>query len=398
MKQDYVHPDAHVAAVSEKWKTRAYIGVALLAGCALLWVLVQIFGVLWQAVATIIVTAVIAFMLHGFVNFLEEKGLSRHLAAALAVGALFAVIAGFFAAFVPVLVEQIAAFSAAAPDYANGAREWIEETLAVLPSEGALASELVVQGTQWVQEQSMIVIQSAADGLFSGAMSVGNALLIFFIALVCAFWTLADLPTISREFMSLFDEEQQGNLRIVANAFSTAVYGWAKATTICAIIVGVLNGVALWLLGVPYCTLLGLLSGVLYFIPYIGSLICAIIVVAAALLVSPIVAAVALVVNLAVNTVVANIVSPKLMESSVNVHPAIILIAILIGGALGGMVGMLFSIPVAAAAQGVFITFYEKRTGKELATENGALFQKPKTKYSPTMRKKQKAPKDDNAG
>ncbi len=375
---------------TEKWKARAYIGVALLAGCALLWILFQIFGVLWQAVATVIVTAIIAFMLHGFVNYLERKGLSRHISAALAILLLFAVISAFFAAFVPILTEQIAAFSAAAPEYANSAREWISSTLAVLPSEGALTEEAVNQGTQWIQEQSMALIQSAAGGIFSGAMGIGNALLIFFIALVCAFWILADLPTISREFMSLFDNEEQENLRIIADAFSTAVYGWAKATTVCAIIVGVLNGLALWLLNVPYFTLLGLLSGVLYFIPYVGTLICAIIVLAAALLVSPLVAVVALIINLAINTVVANIIAPKLMESSVNVHPAIILIAILVGGALGGMVGMLFSIPVAAAAQGVFITFYEKRTGKVLATENGALFQKPKTKYSPTMRKKPK--------
>ena len=56
--------------IAERWKARAYIGVALLAGCALLWILFQIFGVLWQAVATVIVTAIIAFMLHGFVNYL----------------------------------------------------------------------------------------------------------------------------------------------------------------------------------------------------------------------------------------------------------------------------------------------------------------------------------------
>ena len=122
--------------IAERWKARAYIGVALLAGCALLWILFQIFGVLWQAVATVIVTAIIAFMLHGFVNYLEEKGLSRHISAALAILLLFAIIAAFFAAFVPILTEQIAAFSAAAPEYANATRDWINSTLAVLPSEG----------------------------------------------------------------------------------------------------------------------------------------------------------------------------------------------------------------------------------------------------------------------
>ena len=94
-------------------------------------------------------------------------------------------------------------------------------------------------------------------------------------------------------------------------------------------------------------------------------------------------------VNVIITNVVGNIISPKLMKSSVNVHPALILIAILIailiGGALGGVAGMLLSIPIIATLQGVFVTYYEARTGKNIATEDGALFQKQTVATLPTL-------------
>ena len=86
-----------------------------------------------------------------------------------------------------------------------------------------------------------------------------------------------------------------------------------------------------------------------------------------------------------INNVIGNIVSPKLMKSSVNVYPALILVAILIGSALGGIPGMLLSIPVIGALQGIFIAYYELITGKKIATEDGVLFQLPKPKKSRKM-------------
>ena len=104
-----------------------------------------------------------------------------------------------------------------------------------------------------------------------------------------------------------------------------------------------------------------------------------------ALFVSPLVCIISIVVNMVINNVIGNIISPKLMKSSVNVYPALILVAILVGSALGGIPGMLLSIPVIGALQGIFIAYYELITGKKIATEDGVLFQLPKPKKSRKM-------------
>ena len=377
----------------EKWKTRAYMGIALVALCLIVGVVLYVFGILWQAVATIIITAIIAFMLHGAVNYLEERGLSRLVSTIIALLIFLVLIVGCFALFVPAIVEQVAAFSSEAPHYLTQVRDFIDQNKHLLPIDESTVSSLLDQATAFIREQSGTILQTAAGGILVGVTSVSNALLIFFIALICAFWVLVDLPTMSREVMSLFSEEQAKTVRVVTGAFNTAVYGWMKATLICAVINGVINGFAYWIMGLPYFALLGLLCCLLYIIPYIGPAVSAVVVALVGLLVSPAAAIAALAINLVVTNIIASVLSPRLMRSSVSVHPAVSLIVILIGGALGGIVGMLFSIPVAAAIQGVFVTFFEERTGKQLATEDGALFHKPKMKQVPTRRKRERKSK-----
>ena len=363
-----------------KWKTRAYMGLALVCGCALVAVVLYLCGILWQAVAVVIVTALVSFLLHGIVNWFERHGLSRVLGTTLALLITILVVVGCIGALVPTVITQTTALAQSAPQYTSDVQAFITKYAQLLPIDRATLIDWFTQARTWLQNQGGTILQNAAGGVLGGLVSVGNGVLVAFISLICSFWILIDLPKLSVEVMRLFDEEQQGNIHIIADAFGTAVYGWAKATLICAVITGVVNGVAYWIMGIPYSALLGLVCGIMYLVPYIGPAISCLLVVVVSLIVSPVITVVAFVINMVVNNVVANILSPKLMKSSVNVHPAIVMVVILIGGALGGAIGMLFSIPIAAAIQGVFITFYEERTGKELATEDGALFLKPKAK------------------
>ncbi len=131
------------------------------------------------------------------------------------------------------------------------------------------------------------------------------------------------------------DDKYQDDIDVVTNAFGTAVYGWANSTLLCALITGVASWLCFLILGIPYSVVLGFLCGILYFVPYIGPMVSCAIVAIIALFVSPLVCIISIVVNMVINNVIGNIISPKLMKSSVNVYPALILVAILVGSALG---------------------------------------------------------------
>ncbi len=378
-----------------KWQLRAYKAWSIVGICAVAGIVLYVCGVLWQAVATVILTAFIVFLLHHLVAKLQQRGIPRAGGVLIAYIVIILVLCGVLVSLVPAIAEQARTFASSLPSYVQRIQDFIASYLPQLSdflgSSGAtdaggagVESSLSSRFSSWasklaslVGEQAPQLLQGVAGGLVGAAMGVGNGLLIVFIAFICAAWILIDLPTLSRELRPLFSEDVRRSLSVVSSAFGTAIYGWMKSTLICAAITGVVSALAFWALGIPYSALLGFICAILYLVPYIGPFVAGVIVAVVALIAGPLACVLSIVANGVIGFVVGNIISPRLMQSSVNVHPAITLVAILIGGALGGAVGMLLSIPIAAALQGIFVAFYEARSGKKLGTPDGALFRTP---------------------
>lgn len=367
----------------ERWRNRAFKAWTLVGLCILVGVILYIAQILWQAVAVIIVTVLTVFLLHGFVNKLESHHIPRWGGTTIAFLIIILVCIACVMALIPAMVEQLTSFANKIPAYVSQIQDFVSRISAnnTLLDEKTINDALSSFST-FVRTQAGSVASGLANGVMGGIVSVGNVLLVAFISLICSFWILLDLPTITRELRELVSDKYQSDVNIFANAFGTAVYGWAKSTLLCAILTGLVSWLCFFILGIPYSAVLGFLCGILYFVPYIGPMVSCALVAIIALFVSPLVCIISIVVSMLINNIIANLISPKLMKSSVNVYPALILIAILIGSALGGIPGMLLSIPVIGAMQGVFVTYFEARTGKQLATVDGALFQKPTEKVS----------------
>ncbi len=374
-------PGAHSkkAPRTEVWLTRAAkiwaaVGAIVLFLCAL-----KVAGIVSEALSVAALAAFIVFILHGLVNGLEARGVPRAGGTLLALLLFLLVLAACLFAFVPAVVEQLTLLVNNLPEYAAQAAaglEWCEQMFATGAEDGGMLDELLASGTSWITENATSVVSGLATGALKGAIGLGSGLVAFIIALIVAFWVLVDLPVICREFRLLFSDEWQDDLNIISSAMNEAFYGWFKTTLICALANGVLCGIVYAAMGLPYAVLLGFVCGVLYVIPYIGPAVACVVVGVVALFVSPLVFVAAVVVNVVAHNVVASGLSPALMKDSVNVHPSIILVMILAGGAVGGMLGMLLAIPLVAAVQGIFVAYFEARTGKQLSTVDGALFQK----------------------
>ncbi|MFR4803962.1 MAG: AI-2E family transporter, partial [Eggerthellaceae bacterium] len=112
--------------------------------------------------------------------------------------------------------------------------------------------------------------------------------------------------------------------------------------------------------------------------PWIGGVIAALV----GLFVDPWAAFFALVLTIVVQQFVYTFISPKIMSNSVDVHPAIVIVVLLVGSAIGGsmaglvgsVVGMLFSIPLAAILKTVFVFYFERETGRQVVSEDGVFF------------------------
>ena len=346
-------------------------GVILLA-------LLRVADVIQLGLITIAVTAVIVFTAHGVVNFFEERGIPRLPGTLLTFLIGLIVIAGFFALIIPAMVDQTASLITNLPGYgnqiANWARGYVSGDNAIITMDQV--NDIIDQAQTWLITNAGSLLSNLSTGIVDVGAGIGNAALIMLISVIASLWLLIDLPKISVEFRSLFNESQQETLDIVTGSFGTAFYGWAKTTFVCAAINGVLCGIAFFIVGIPYSSLLGLACGVLYIVPYIGPMIAYVLCGVVGLTSSILACVLTVVINLVIHEAIVNILSPKLMKSSVNVHPALTLIGIIIGECVAGVMGMLLAVPIIAAAQTIFVTYFEASTGKSLYTADGALFQK----------------------
>lgn len=350
------------------FKELAYTLWAIVGAGIIAIAILNICGILWQAVSALILTAFIVFLLAGFVGKLQEKGIPRPAGVGIAFLAIFALLVGVIALLMPNLTLQIAAFATMLPSYANQLQSFLENN--TNPQVTAIINEV----TRFLNEQSGQILSGMADGLMGTATNVGNAMLVVMISLICSAWVLIDYERIRVEIYEVMPDNIADKITIMTTSLSVAFSGWLKSTIICAVITGFASGLIFAGLQIPYAVMLGVLCAFLYLIPYIGPFIAMLIVAMLAMFVSPITCILSICANGVIGFVVGNIISPRLMQSSVSVHPAITLIAILIGGALGGPLGMLLSIPIVAALQSILVILYERRTGKKLGTKDGALF------------------------
>ena len=197
---------------------------------------------------------------------------------------------------------------------------------------------------------------------------------LFFLGIILAYWFAVDYPRMVRELVCVVGPERGRDVTLILAVLSRSTGGYMRGTLITSIADGLMVAVGLVLVGHPYAGLVGALTFVMHFIPVIGPMLSAVAGTLLGLFVSPACALWTLVIAMVAQNVADNLLSPMVMRSAVKIHPALSLVGIIVGGCLGGPVGMVIAVPVTAALRGFFVYFFETRTGRQIVSEDGALF------------------------
>jgi predicted PurR-regulated permease PerM len=177
--------------------------------------------------------------------------------------------------------------------------------------------------------------------------------------LILTFYMLVESDSILATIARLFPRDRRARFADVSRRISTKVSAWLGGQLLLAAVIGTSATIGLWLLGVPYFFVLGLIAGVGELIPMVGPLLGAIPALAVALSVSP-GKALAVAVFFVVQQQVENhVLVPKIMSKQVGVSAVTVLVALLLGASLLGIVGALLAVPTAAVLQVVFQEFAE---------------------------------------
>jgi predicted PurR-regulated permease PerM len=310
--------------------------VGVLAALALAAVVLKAGGVL----ILIAIAALVAIGLEPIVGWLCSKGLSRALAVAIVVGMLVASIA-FFAVELAVPIS----------DEAGQARSQIPTFVSELQDKNSFLGSL--NQRYGLQEKATELFSA---GTLGGVLHLGGILLSvaadFLIVFVLVIYLLADLPLLKRTFYLLLPRSRRPRVGLITDEILARVGGYFLGNVLTSVIAIVANYALLRILGVPYALVLSVLVGLLDLVPLVGSIFGGLIVALVAL------AAVSLTASLitigyhvAYRVLEDYLLSPRIMRRTVNVKPVVTILAVLVGGALLGIVGALIAVPVAAAVQ-----------------------------------------------
>ena len=195
--------------------------------------------------------------------------------------------------------------------------------------------------------------QGLTSGLTGAVGHIGGFLTATLFAIIFCIYFLLDYKSLkkywNRVLLAVGGPKARRNFHVLADDADSVFSGFIRGQLIDAIIMAVLISAALSLVGVKYAVIIGILSGIGNLIPYVGPVIAY----GSTILVCLVTGdlrrlLIAVVVIFIIQTIDGNVINPRLLSSNIDVHPMLVIAALIVGGALGGIVGMLFAVPVAA--------------------------------------------------
>jgi predicted PurR-regulated permease PerM len=271
---------------------------------------------------------------------------------------------------VPLLVRQLRNFILITPAIANNANNFLlglieplaENDLLPIPAEDVMAG--LVQDLFTRAREIIEGMLGGLVGFISGAFNFG--VMIFGILFVAAY-LLADVRKVKATYLRAAPKRYRRDALDLWEAFGVSLSRYLGGLLLVVVIQGVLAGLALSILGVPYAILLGAWVSLTAIIPYLGAFLGGIpAVLVAVIFESPTIAVLTVVAYVLIQQLEGNFLTPRIQGQALHVHPIIVLLAVIGGGQLAGLVGVIFAVPALAVFR-VFFDFFRTRirTGSE---------------------------------
>ena len=326
-------------------------------------VLVLALWLLSEILLPFVVGLAIAYLLTPLTDRLERLGINRLAAALLIVTLVVMAFVLMILLVAPIVGGQLGSFIDNIPQYvtrlrtlvSDPSRPWLQNFVGQGFAADKSFSDLVTQGMGWVT--------AFLRSLWSGGRALVSVFSLIVITPVVAFYLVYDWHRMIRTVDAWVPLQQRATVRQLAREIDAAIAGFVRGQSAVCLILGSFYAVALTLSGLNFGLLIGLVSGLITFIPYVGSmtgLILSLGVAVAQFWPEWTSIAMVLTIFLVGQFLEGNVLAPKLVGESVGLHPVWLIFALLAFGYLFGFVGLLVAVPLAATI-GVLTRFALRR-------------------------------------
>lgn len=346
-----------------------------------------------------LIALLIGYLVHPVVNLLDRHmpdalhriGAARPLAIVLVYLLIIGMMVAIIAFLVPLIWSQLQELLAAFPALLEAARQrsslgLTDWYLNAWDYVGRLTEQYfgirldeVAQGTlrpqveqwflEWIQRVAELIITGVQQGVTRSLTVITGTVSFVLGLLVLPFWLfyiLNDQARVTSSIMQLIPERYRLDARFLAKTADGILSAYIRGQLLLCLFIFIIDSIGLAIIGVNFPLLLGLIAGVLEIFPFIGPILGAIPALLVALLQSPTKALWTLLLFIAVQQIENILLVPRVQGRSVQLHPALIMLVLVMGNEIAGIWGMLLAVPVTAIVRDVFKYLYLRTSDEGL--------------------------------
>ncbi|KPJ49386.1 hypothetical protein AMJ40_05670, partial [candidate division TA06 bacterium DG_26] len=313
--------------------------------------------------APFILGAIVGYLFNPIVDKLERMGVRRTLGIVTIAVPIVLLIVLVFIVFIPKLVAQLQELFAAIPTFYSTLEQHVTTILERLRERG-----IIIEERELLDEairRSLPLVRNVLSGAINVMKGLG-AVITFFTYLIVipivSFYWMRDSSRIYARLHSLIPRRYRALAIEFRHETALVFERYVRGQIVLSAIVGTLTAVLLWAFRIDYFILLGILAGVFNIVPRIGFILSIIpaLLVAAFTHSVPLLGMTWVIVVFIVVVVAETIISPRILGSSMRLHPVTVLLAILVGAIFFGVIGLVLAVPVVAIAK-LFLLRLEQR-------------------------------------
>lgn len=330
-----------------------WIGVGLVALGWVFLIIGEAIRVIWLPLAF---AAGLVFLLEPVVKVFERARVPRIVGSILAFLVLLAVVVAVGALVWPTVQAQGAELIQQLPDLYVSIVEWLRGAALTL---GFNIDELLSQEAieTWLRDPTnQETIQELLFGFGAGAgvflRGVAETIAVVGLAPILAIYLLIDLERFKQRTLELTPPAHRNEVAYVSGEVGTALGSFVRGQLLVAFLVGVASSVGMWAIDLPFWLIIGIVAGFLNLIPFLGPVVGGALAALVALLNGDVWQAVwAVVIMVIIQQIDNHVITPMVQRARVNLSPLVIVLALIVGGALAGLLGVLVAIPATAAVR-----------------------------------------------
>jgi predicted PurR-regulated permease PerM len=301
-----------------------------------------------------VVGFLLAYILNPLVNLVERTRLNRGWSAALVVVTVLAIIAGIMTLVVPLVTRQIIDLAFRLPGYVTSLRalanDWIPALNAWFGAERVAQFESSI--TDWLNNLPGLTATATLYITQSG-LTVISVIAVIVVSAVVAFYLLLDWRAMVKEVDSLLPLEHRGEVRQILDDIDRSMSGVVRGQGSVVLVLAFYYATALSLTGISFGFAIGLITGLISFIPFVGfftGFILSMIIATVQFWPSWPLVLVVFMVFMVGQFLEGNVLYPKLVGSSIGINPVWLMFSLFAFASLFGFVGLLLAVPLSAIA------------------------------------------------